>query len=123
LAQAADEPERVNGNPYYGPGWDGPVSHAPPPTCPAWYASPTTCVAATADEPEHAAPPAFSTLESAEDDPAFAPIEATPASGSGDAYYGPGWSGPVNATPPAICPAWYSTHTACVPATSGADER
>lgn len=48
--------------------------------------------------------------------PASAPIvESRPAS-SGNPYYGPGWSGPVNDAPPAVCPAWYSPHTACVPA-------
>ena len=31
-------------NPYYGPGWDGPVNRAPLPACPAWYGAHTACI-------------------------------------------------------------------------------
>jgi hypothetical protein len=43
FAQTTDEPERASGNPYYGPGWSGPVNHAGPAACPAWYGSHTPC--------------------------------------------------------------------------------
>lgn len=35
-------------SPYYGPGWSGPVKHAPPPVCPVWYSPHTSCVDADA---------------------------------------------------------------------------
>jgi hypothetical protein len=54
FAQTADEPERAavpdgrplesGGNPYYGPGWSGPVNQAPLPVCPAWYGAHTDCL-------------------------------------------------------------------------------
>lgn len=37
------ETEPTSANPYYGPGWSGPVNHAPVPACPAWYSPHTVC--------------------------------------------------------------------------------
>ena len=34
----------TDGNPYYGPGWAGPVNDTAVPACPAWYSPHTTCV-------------------------------------------------------------------------------
>ena len=39
---------QADGNPYYGPGWAGPVNHASMPPCPAWYSPHTVCASEAA---------------------------------------------------------------------------
>ena len=97
----------------------------------ATLAGPAVAFAQTADEPERAAPPDGSPLQSGygpalaappadvpEDGPALAPVVETRPTTSGNPYYGPAWNGPVNHAPLPVCPAWYSPHTACAPAST-----
>ena len=46
-AQVIDQPAAAaSEDPYYGPGWAGPVNNGPGPACPAWYGAHTECVSA-----------------------------------------------------------------------------
>ena len=82
--------------------------------------------AQTADGGEDAGPSDGDTLEtpatvaSPDEGPGFAPVVETQPGVNDEPYYGPGWSGPVNHAPAPVCPAWYSPHTPCVPASSPA---
>ena len=59
-AQSADIAEPVvsdatvpaSQTPYYGPGWSGPVTHAGPTACPAWYSPHAACIPGSGSQGE-----------------------------------------------------------------------
>jgi hypothetical protein len=61
--------------------------------------------------------PAAAFAETEDDTPVLAQL-AEPAGSpvaSENPYYGPGWTGPLNHAPAALCPVWYSAHDSCTP--------